>query len=519
MLQSVRKYTQGWVATIMGIILSFAFVIWGVENYASGSSKKTLVAKVNGKPITITQLNNDFQRMLLGVKDQLGSTLALTPYIQQQIKKEALYNLIMQNVLIQAALKAGFSVTPQELGSMVRQMPAFQEAGNFSRERFQQIINQMGYTKEEFFTEASQTLLLNQVASGVVGSQFVLPGELKQAVSLIEQKRNIEYVIIPNQQFKQPSQITLQQMQAFYQQHSNQFKIPARVQIEYVQLELANLKKSITISDQALKDYFDANSGMDRKNPKALARARESIQQQKLEQAFLAASDKLTDLAYTNPRSLSDAANNLDLKIKTTDYFSAQGGDSAITKNQKIITAAFNSDILKDRTNSNLIEISPGNVVVIRVKDFKSETIAPFDSVKETIKASLVTAEAQVKAKQKGAMLLSRIKSNADFNKVLVTEHLTPIHKQNLSRQDKTINPEILKLAFSSEKPSGAQLANGDFALLMVKESINMASEKMNADQISSMKKMYSTTYGKLDYNLYTENQMRKAKIKTYLQD
>jgi hypothetical protein len=48
MLQNFRKYTQGLVATVLATLLSLAFVMWGIENYLHGGSKKELAAKVNG---------------------------------------------------------------------------------------------------------------------------------------------------------------------------------------------------------------------------------------------------------------------------------------------------------------------------------------------------------------------------------------------------------------------------------------------------------------------------------------
>src|SRR5262245_61880296 len=141
MLQTVRKYTQGWVATVLGIILTLAFVFWGIENYLQGSSKKDVVAKVNGQEITGKDVEADYQRMILRVKEQLGSNFNLPPLMQQQFKHQALNNLVMQNVLVQAAVKSGFRVTNLEISAMVKQMPAFQENGHFSKERFYSILN------------------------------------------------------------------------------------------------------------------------------------------------------------------------------------------------------------------------------------------------------------------------------------------------------------------------------------------------------------------------------------------
>lgn len=524
MLQSFRKYTQGWVATMMGIILSFAFILWGIENYLSGHSKKDIAAKVNGKEITIAEVNADFQRMIMRLKDQMGTSFSLTPLMQQELKIQALNNLVMQNVLLQAAINAGFRVTSQATSAMIKQMPAFQEEGNFSKERFHQIISKLGYSQQEFFSDVSASLLLNQVASGVIGSEFVLPNELNQAVALLEQKRDIEYAIIPVAQFKKNIHITEEQIKDYYLIHRDAFKVPAKVQLEYVQLSIDDLKKTVKITDQDLNDYFEANSDLDRKNPKVMIKAKEAIQQQQLEKAFLAASDKLTDLTYTNPKSLVEAAKILGLQIKTSEFFTQAGGDTPITKNPKIITSAFSADSIKDHTNSNLIEISPGNVVVLRAKNYQMETIAPIDQAKDKIRDVLTEKEAQVQAQQKGEKILEVIQDKNDFKKIALSAHLSPIIKKNISRHGKNVDREVLQIAFSippsARKPAyGTPLSNGDYVIVVVKNSVNLPASQITQEQRLTMEKLYSHTYGKLDYHLYSENQIERSKIKNLMKE
>lgn len=518
MLQTVRKYTQGWVATVMGLLLTFAFVMWGIENYLSGSNKKNLVAKINGTEIHSAQLNAGYQRMLLHVKDQLGAQFSLTPIMQEQLKVQTLNNLITETVLSQSAVKSGFRVTNMETATMVKQMPVFQENGQFSKSRFEVIVPRMGYTRDEFFADVSQTLLLNQVASGIIGSSFVLPNELKQAVSLVEQKRTIAFAIIPSNQFKKDILVSDNDIKKYFDDHQNDFKLPAKLQLEYVALSIDDLKKTIKVTDDELTEFVE-NNGVNKNDSKAVTSAKENIQQQKAEQAFLAASDKLTELAYANPDSLDSPAKDLNLKIQNSEYFTQKGGSSTLTKNQQVIANAFNGELLKNHSNSNLIEISPGHVVIIRIKDYQAETVQALDAVKEGIKQKLTTLNEIAATKTRGEQLLAEIKTPADFDKIAQANHLKVVNKQNLSRQDKSISAEVAQQAFninpqSAKKIAGAQLANGDYVLVSLLSSVDLAADKMTDKQRQNMTKIYSDTYGKLEYNLYVENQMDKAKVK-----
>jgi hypothetical protein len=518
MLQIVRKYTQGWVATVMGVILTFAFVLWGIENYLGGHAKKQIAAKVNGKEITTAQVSNDFERSLLRIKDQVGANYNLPASLQQQLKAQALNSLIIQNILIQAAFKAGFNVVPQETAAFIKQMPAFQENGQFSKDRFEHIINRMGYTQPEFFDDVSKSLVLNQIASGIEGTGFMLPNELNQAIMLLTQKRDIQYAVISRSNFKQNDSPSSMSINAYYEQNKNQFKVPAKVQIEYVMLAAEEMKKTLPVSAKEMENFFETNNNLNKTDPKAIEQAKETVRQQKLEQEFSATSDKLADLAYTNPDSLNTAATNLGLKIRTSDFFTQEGGNTDITKNPKIIATAF-SNILKNNTNSNLIEIAPGKVAVIRVKSYRPDTFVPLEEVREKIKEHLIAVNSANKASEAGVLLLQKIRNREDFKKIIAEQHLSLVTKEQISRQDKNINPNILRVAFSispdAQKPiAGTQLANGNFVLV----SVNKINSKVDNDQrmANTIGKLYSDSYGKVDLDLYILNQINSAKIKTY---
>ena len=87
-------------------------------------------------------------------------------------------------------------------------------------------------------------------------------------------------------------------------------------------------------------------------------------ERQQLNQAFSEASDRLTDLVYINPDSLDPAAKELGLKIQETELVTRDGVKNGILLNNKIIKAAFSDPVLKQRYNSNLIEVSSGKVVL-----------------------------------------------------------------------------------------------------------------------------------------------------------
>ncbi len=512
----MRKYTQGWVATTLGVLLSLAFVMWGIENYLRGNHKRDFAAKVNRVEISDNELNANYERVVLKLKQQAGDSFSLTPVVQQQLKSQLLNDLILQSVLVQAASKAGFLITPIQVVSVIKQMPQFLENGSFSKIRFEQIITRLSYNRETFLADVNQTLLLNQLASGVVGSSFVLPNELTQSISLLEQKRDIRYVIIPSSQFKKP--VTEEAIAQYYNQNLAEFNSPEKVQLEYLQLSGDDLKKKITISEQEVTDYLNTNS-ISKNDAAEVQKAKDALLAQKVEQEFNTLSDKLADLTYTNPNSLQEAAGSLDLKVQNTDYFAQGNGTSTLTKNPKILNTVFNPEFIKGNTNSNLIETTPGTVVVVRIKDHKPASPLPLAEVKDKIVQKLAQQEAQLQARQKGESLLGQITSNDNFTKIISQAGFPIVEKRQIKRSQTGLDKQLIQLAFnispkSAKQVAGAALKNGDYLLVQVSNINDLPVSKITSDQRSNFSRVYADLYGKSEYELYIQNQMDKAKIK-----
>jgi peptidyl-prolyl cis-trans isomerase D len=457
--------------------------------------------------------------MLLKVKQQTADGFALSPSLQQQLKTQLLNDTITQTVLIQAAEKAGFVITPVQAVTVLKQLPQFQEKGVFSKDRFEQIIARLNYTRESLLGNIAKSLLLNQVATGIQETSFVLPGDANQMTSLLEQKRDFEYAIIPSASFKKavpPADIA-----NYYNQHKNEFMTPEKIQLEYVQLNVQQLKPSIQVSEQEIADYFSGNSALSKDNKKDIAKAKEALLQQKAEQEFITASDKLTDLTYTNSGSLIEAANALGLKVEQSEFFSQQGGATNLTKSPKILNTVFAADFIKSNINSNLIELSPGTVVVVRIKEVQPAAPLALNAVKSKIEQKLAANSIRVLATQKGEQLLSQIKTKSDFKKILTATGYGTISKQQISRSQSNIDKQLLQLAFTvspsdSKGAAGLALNNGDYAIVLLNKADDLPVNKITEQQRTTMAKAYSDIYGKSEYQMYVNNQMNKAKIKLF---
>ncbi len=99
------------------------------------------------------------------------------------------------------------------------------------------------------------------------------------------------------------------------------------------------------------------------------------------ERRFGERQEKLEQLAFENNGSLEPVAKALGLKIEeVADFYKGLPGNE-LAANAKLLQAAFGADVLGGQ-NSRPIELSPGDVVVIRATDHRPPAEQPLEAVR-----------------------------------------------------------------------------------------------------------------------------------------
>lgn len=258
MLQTIREHTQGWIAGIIISLIILSFALWGIHSYFTGGGGMNTVASVNGVDLTKDQLTTAYERLRRQAQSQYG--MPVTSKDEAVLKDRALKALIEVEVLKQASLRQGFRISSQQIDHYLQSMPEFQVNGQFSIERFQEILSSTLLSTSEFLDLVRTSLLIEQPKLGIVFTSFALPDETAYTISLVNQERNIDYINLPWSFFlSQPIHIGADQIKAYYEAHQVDFMTPEQVSVEYVQLSPKELLTKFNPTEAALKNFYDEN--------------------------------------------------------------------------------------------------------------------------------------------------------------------------------------------------------------------------------------------------------------------
>ncbi len=181
-------------------------------------------------------------------------------------------------------------------------------------------------------------------------------------------------------------------------------------------------------------------------------------------------SELLADVAYEN-QALEVLAEQFDLKVMTTDFFSEADVDKKPILSQKFIQAAFSNNIYKLGENSDVLELKPTEFTVIRLIDKREQ-------LEQTLKESKPRIISMLKAKLARKKVLAQMNMiRKTLNDGQIEKAQTLIDKNNLSwtKADwinrKTEPLKLSNFVFSLAKPKKQKPT---LALNTTKESVTL---------------------------------------------
>ncbi len=161
--------------------------------------------------------------------------------------------------------------------------------------------------------------------------------------------------------------------------------------------------------------------------------------------AFYSLQTELAEKAFESPDSLDDAAEAVDAKIVTSDFFSQADAPKALA-DSAVLQAIYSPEVKEDGLNSDVIEIAPEHVIVVRVEDVRDEMVLPLDEVKDAVIARLSQAQGEQKALELAQNVISGL--NKGDNSVMANNGLAFAEARMISRNDELAN-DVYRL----EKP------------------------------------------------------------------
>lgn len=234
---------------------------------------------------------------------------------------------------------------------------------------------------------------------------------------------------------------------------------------------------------------------------------------QRAQKLYADSIDGFSDLVYSQSDSLKPAADKYKVKVQSTDLFSRAGAPKELAS-PKLLDKLFSDDALKNKRNTEAVEISPGVLVSARVAEYKPQSVRPFEEAKAQITTLLTQQEAQALAKKEGEAKLKAAQGSVDA--------VTFGAAKTVSRtKAEGVAPEAMKALMGApvdKLPAvvGVDLADGGYAVYRV----NKVSQPEKADPAlqEQIKAVLARSQSEAEFYAFRDSLKRAAKIELNLE-
>ncbi|MDY6919903.1 MAG: SurA N-terminal domain-containing protein [Pseudomonadota bacterium] len=257
-MQQFRNLLRGWLGKLLLVIFILPFAFFGIEGIFTANSSQDVAFTVNGVEIPKMEVNRAIENQRQSLKQQMGGNIDDSFLTDEMLRPRVIDGLIQKELIRQAAEREGLIVSSELVKSYVRSMPQFQdESGQFSNDRLESMLVQANYSKAMLYDAVQESMVLEQLQSGIGKTAFITPSELEYLVELNNQQRKIQYATLAAAPLAADISLTEAEIEAFYQEHKTQYRTPERVKVHYVSIGLDDFIDDTEVDESGLVQAYD----------------------------------------------------------------------------------------------------------------------------------------------------------------------------------------------------------------------------------------------------------------------
>src|SRR5438552_4326451 len=257
----MKKIVLGGLLLIICAAMVITLVPGGVGSaFGFGAPPRGVVARVGGEDVTTLEVQREARQMLRQQMPKAGAQAAmLLPFFASR----AADNLINRKVLLVEAERLGLRVNDEELRDELqhgRYAQVFFPDGKFiGQDEYEARLRQADISVPEFEQEVKSEILFDKLRNLVTASAAVTEAEVRKEFERRNTKVKFDYAVLSKNDLLKSIHPTDAELKAFYERNkaTNKNSIPEKRKLRYVVLETAKVEAQTQVTPDDLQAYYD----------------------------------------------------------------------------------------------------------------------------------------------------------------------------------------------------------------------------------------------------------------------
>jgi peptidyl-prolyl cis-trans isomerase D len=235
----------------------------------------------------------------------------------------------------------------------------------------------------------------------------------------------------------------------------------------------------------------------------------EELGKQKGQRKFAEAAENFSNMVYEQSDSLKGVAERYKLQIQTTGWIAKSARQElGALDNPKLLSALFSTDAIKNKRNTDAIEVAPNTLVAARVLEHQPEAQRKLEEVKNDIAELLRNREASALALKDGIAKLEALRKGQDAGVKWSAPRMIS------RRESQGVPPNVARQVFGADAARlpayiGVPIPDAGYMLLRVSRVVDEAPKE--TDPQTALRA--AALYGNAQYQAYVESLRGRADV------
>lgn len=464
MLDFVRNNRR--LMLLLLLVLVFpSFVFFGVESYSRFMDSSHDAAKVDGRAISVQEIDNVVRDQSERARQILGASYDPRQFEGPEARKAVLEQLILQRVMASAVAREHLTVSDAKLLEEINSLPAIAQLprkadGKVDDKAYLQLLQSQGMSPEQFDARMRFELATQQLGASIAATAFVPKSLLDRLIAVRDQQRDVQMLLFKPASYTAKVQPDAAALKAYYDSHKAEFSVPEQAKVEYLVLSGEALAAAQTVTPEELKSYYESNIARFRTDEQRRASHILIVAPKDAPAAERqAAKDKATKLLEElrkHPETFADVA-----RKQSQDPGSAEKGGDLGFMGHGALVKPFEDAMyaLKDGQISDVVETDYG-FHIIKLTGIKPSETKPLDAVRPELEAELRKQFADKKFAEQADAFGNTVYEQADSLKaaadkfkltIQTADNVTRQPNPALGAQNPLNNEKVLKALFGDD--------------------------------------------------------------------
>jgi peptidyl-prolyl cis-trans isomerase D len=257
MYDFVHKHKR--LTQLVLVLITLPFAFFGVDYYFQQGGSTLDVATVGGDKISQAEYADVLREQQERMRQQMGGNFDPAILDNPEVRFALLDQLVNQRLLQSRARAEAFRVTDAQLQAFIAEIPAFQDGGRFSPDRYRQVLAAQNMVPAVFEDRLRRELALAPLQDAIALGNIVARSSGERFLGLLEQQREVALYALDADAYAKDVKVDDAAVRAFYDGNDKLFMTPEQVRFEYVVLTPDGLAGQAAVEPAEVRAHYDAN--------------------------------------------------------------------------------------------------------------------------------------------------------------------------------------------------------------------------------------------------------------------